>query len=68
MSKTDGWTAFQRDGSVSQPSLPHHLLLVSVGTLLILCRKGPALKQGDPHTELSPVLSTEWGAAAFPEL
>lgn len=39
--------------SLSLP-LPHHLHLVSVGTPLILCRKGPALKQGDPHTEVSP--------------
>lgn len=51
--------------SLSLP-LPHHLVLASVGTLLVLYRKGPALKQGDPHTEVSPLLSTEWGAAAFP--
>lgn len=43
--------------SLSLP-LPHHLHLVSVGTPLILCRKGPALKQGDPHTEVFPPFTT----------
>lgn len=53
--------------SLSLP-LPHHLHLVSVGTPLILCRKGPALKQGDPTLNCPPLHSSEWGAAAFPEL